>query len=131
MSGRNWNGRWGASDRKPQEPGESAQGRTLNRLPGRAYRINETREGEWTARWFDDQGNLVAWFGGDSGLMFLALNYLADRTENEFGVVVDRIWRREPEQSAEMKALTKHAKSSRRSSTGSHGRGRPKFKAGR
>ncbi len=116
MSGRKWNGRWGAAERKRQEPGESAQGRTLNRLPGREYRIDEGREGEWTAKWFDGQGNLVAWFGGDAGLMFLALDYLAERTENEFGVIVDRTWRREPKLSTEMRALAKLTKSARRSS---------------
>lgn len=110
MSGRNWNGRWGAADRKMQAAGESARGRTLDRLPGRTYRINEGRDGEWTAKWFDAQGNLVAWFGGDSGLMFLALDHLAERTAEEFGVVVDRIWRQEPELSGEMRALTARTK---------------------
>ena len=110
MSGRSWSGRWGAADRNRQAPGESAHGRTLNRLPGRDYRINEGRDGEWTAKWFDGQGNLVAWFGGDAGLMFLTLDYLAERTEHEFGVDVDRVWRREPEMSGEMQKLMKQAK---------------------
>lgn len=105
VSGRHWSGHWGAADRKRQQPGESAQGRALNRLPGRAYRIDESRDREWTARWFDGHGNLVAWFGGDAGLMFLALDYLAERTEQEFGVVVDRVWRREPLLSSDMRAL--------------------------
>jgi hypothetical protein len=42
--------------------------------------------------------------------MFLALDHLAERTEEEFGVVVDRIWRQEPELSGEMRALTERAK---------------------
>jgi hypothetical protein len=47
-------------------------------------------------KWVDDNQDVVASFGGDIRLMFLALQHLADRTETEFGIVVDRIWQREP-----------------------------------
>jgi hypothetical protein len=51
----------------------------------------------------------VAWFGGDVRLVFVALDHFASRTNSEFGIVVDPIWQREPELSAEMRSLSKWA----------------------
>lgn len=106
MSGRSWTGRWGVTYREWQPRARSAEGPILNRLAGRLYRINETRDGEWTVKWLDTNGEVVAWFGGDVRLVFVALQYLADRTDSEFGIAVDRVWQREPELSAEMQALS-------------------------
>ena len=89
--------------------GLSAQGPILNRLAGREYRINESRDGEWTVKWLDGDGDVVAWFGGDVRLVFVALDHFASRTDSEFGIVVDRVWQREPELSAEMSSLSKRA----------------------
>ncbi len=66
----------------------------MDRLAGREYRINESREGEWTVKWFDAHGDVVAWFSGDV------------RTDSQFGIVVDRVWQREPEFSAKMRLLS-------------------------
>ena len=96
MSGRSWAGQWGATYREWQPKAESTNGPILNRLAGRQYQINENRDGEWTVKWLDGQGHVVAWFGGDVHLVFVALQYLADRTEAEFGIAVDRVWSREP-----------------------------------
>jgi hypothetical protein len=96
VSGRSWAGRWGDTYREWQARGQAAEGPILNRLAGRQYRINESRDGEWSVKWLDDNQDVVASFGGDIRLMFLALQHLADRTEAEFGIVVDRIWQREP-----------------------------------
>ena len=106
MSGRNWSGRWGEATRDWQPRGQSAKGPILNRLAGRDYRITESNEGEWTVKWRDRNGDVVAWFGGDMRLIFTALQHLADRTDVEFGIAVDRIWRREPALSAELEGLT-------------------------
>ena len=109
MSGRSWTGRWGVAHRTLQPRGLSAQGPILNRLAGREYRINESRDGEWTVKWLDADGDVVAWFGGDVRLVFVALDHFASRTDTEFGIVVDRVWQREPELSAEMRSLSKRA----------------------
>lgn len=109
MSGRSWTGQWGVAHRNRQQSGRSAQGPILNRLAGREYRINESRDGEWTVKWLDADGDVVAWFGGDVRLVFVALDHFASRTDSEFGIVVDRVWAREPELSAEMRSLTKWA----------------------
>ena len=101
MSGRNWSGRWGETNREWQPRGSSAGGPVLNRLAGREYRISESNEGEWTVKWRDHNGDVVAWFGGDIRLIFMALQHLADRTDAEFGITVDRIWRLEPGNGAE------------------------------
>ena len=106
MSGRNWSGRWGIAQREWQPRGRSAEGPILDRLAGRNYLINETRDGEWTVKWLDDNGDVVARFGGDVRLVFVALQHLANRTEAEFGIVVDRVWQREPELSDAMQALS-------------------------
>lgn len=106
MSGRNWTGRWGETTREPQRRGQTAGGPILNRLAGREYRITESNEGEWTVKWRDHNGDVVAWFGGDVRLIFTALQHLADRTDTEFGITVDRIWRHEPALSAELQGLT-------------------------
>ena len=71
MSGRSWTGRWGVAHRNRQPRGLSAQGPILNRLAGREYRINESRDGEWTVKWLDADGDVVAWFGGDVRLVHL------------------------------------------------------------
>jgi hypothetical protein len=97
MSGRSWGGQWGTTYREWQPKAQSATGPILNRLAGRQYRIDESRDGEWTVKWLDADGRVVAWFGGDMRLVFVSLQYLADRTESEFGIVVDRVWSREPE----------------------------------
>lgn len=102
MSGRNWSGQWGAADREWHGRGHSAEGPVLSRLAGREYRINESRDGEWTVKWLDTYGDVVAWFGGDVHLIFVTLQHLADRTDKEFGITVDRIWRREPELSKQL-----------------------------
>lgn len=81
----------------------------MDRLAGREYRINESREGEWTMKWFDAHGDVVAWFGGDVRLVFVALDHFASRTESQFGIVVDRVWQREPELSAKMRLLGERA----------------------
>jgi hypothetical protein len=81
-------------------------GPILNRLAGREYRISESNDGEWVVKWRDDNGDVVAWFGGDVRLIFMTLQHLADRTDAEFGIAVDRIWRREPSLTAELQALT-------------------------
>ena len=107
MSGRSWTGRWGVTHRNRQPRGLSAQGPILHRLAGREYRISESRDGEWTVKWIDAAGDLVAWFGGDVRLVFVALDHFASRTDSEFGIVVDRVWQREPELSAEMRSLSK------------------------
>ena len=104
MSGRNWTGRWGEANRQWQPRGQSATGPILNRLAGREYRITENG-GDWTVQWRDGNGDVVAWFGGDVRLIFTALQHLADRTDAEFGIVVDRIWRREPTLAADLQAL--------------------------
>ncbi len=109
MSGRSWTGRWGVAHRNRQQRGRSAEGPILNRLAGREYRINESRDGEWTVKWLDADGDVVAWFGGDVRLVFVALDHFAGRTDSEFGIVVDRVWQREPELSAEMQSLRKRA----------------------
>jgi hypothetical protein len=88
VSGRSWTGRWGVAHRNRQPRGLSAQGPILNRLAGRKYRINESRDGEWTVKWLDADGDVVAWFGGDVRLVFVALDHFASRTDNEFGIVV-------------------------------------------
>lgn len=106
MSGRSWTGRWGIAHREWQPKGRSAQGPILDRLAGRQYRITESRAGEWTVTWLDANGEVVASFGGDVRLVFVSLQHLADRTETEFGIAVDRVWQREPELSAEMQALS-------------------------
>jgi hypothetical protein len=41
--------------------------------------------------------------------VFVALDHFASRTDSEFGIVVDRVWQREPELSAEMRSLSKRA----------------------
>lgn len=97
VSGRSWSGQWGIAHRQWQPRAESATGPILNRLAGRHYRINESRDGQWTVKWLDPDGQVVAQFGGDMRLVFVALQHLADRTESEFGIVVDRVWNREPE----------------------------------
>ena len=96
MSGRSWSGRWGEAQRESQPRGESAGGPVLSRLVGRDYVISESRDGEWTVQWQDGYGDVAASFGGDVRLIYMALQHLADRTETEFGITVDRIWRREP-----------------------------------
>ena len=106
MSGRNWSGRWGVAQREWQPRGKSATGPILNRLAGREFRINETKEGEWSVRWLDPNGEVVARFAGDVRLIFMALQHLADRTDSEFGISVDRIWRTEPQLSEDMQALS-------------------------
>lgn len=106
MSGRSWSGRWGVAEREWQPTGRSGQGPILNRLAGRQYQISEGRGGDWTVKWLDDRDETVAWFGGDVRLVFVALQHLADRTDQEFGIAVDRIWENEPKLSAEMQALT-------------------------
>src|ERR1700738_3880324 len=107
VSGRSWTGRWGVAHRNRQKRGLSAQGPVLNRLAGRDYRINESRDGEWTVKWLDADGDVVAWFGGDVRLVFAALDHFASRTNSEFGIDVDRVWQREPELSAEMRSVSK------------------------
>jgi hypothetical protein len=106
---RSWTGRWRVAHRNRQQRGLSAQGPILNRLAGREYRINESRDGEWTVRCLDADGDLVARFGGDVRLVFVALDHFGGRTDSEFGIVVDRVWQREPELSAEMRSLSKRA----------------------
>ena len=106
MSGRNWSGRWGVTEREWQPRGKSATGPVLNRLAGREFRINETKDGEWTVRWLDANGDVVARFAGDVRLIFMALQDLADRTDREFGIRVDRIWCTEPKLSDDMQALS-------------------------
>jgi hypothetical protein len=113
VSGRSWTGRWGVAHRNRQQRGLSAQGPILNRLAGREYRINESRDGEWTVKWLDADGDVVAWFGGDVRLVFVALDHFASRTDSEFGIFVDRVWEREPELSAEMRSLSKRAPAAR------------------
>lgn len=100
MSGRSWTGQWGDTYREYQARGRGAEGPILNRLAGREYQISESRDGEWTVKWLDPNGDVVAWFGGDLRLVFVALQHLADRTESEFGIVVRRIWHIEPEAEA-------------------------------
>lgn len=106
MSGRSWSGQWGIVQREWQPRGRSAEGPILNRLAGRNYSINESRDGEWTVKWLDANGDVVARFGGDVRLVFVALQHLANRTEAEFGIVVDRAWQREPELSEAMQGLS-------------------------
>ena len=106
MSGRSWSGQWGIAEREWQPRGRSAEGPILARLAGRNYSISETRDGEWTVKWLDANGDVVARFGGDVRLVFVALQHLASRTEAEFGIVVDRVWQREPELSDAMQALS-------------------------
>jgi hypothetical protein len=106
VSGRSWSGQWGIAHREWQPRAEVTEGPILNRLAGRKYRINETREGEWTVKWLDAGGQTVAWFGGDVRLVFVALQHLADKTESVFGIEVDRIWRREPELTGALQALS-------------------------
>jgi hypothetical protein len=106
VSGRSWTGQWGVAQREWQPRGRSAEGPILDRLAGRKYAINETRDGEWTVKWLDDNGDVVARFGGDVRLVFVALQHLANRTEADFGIVVDRLWEREPELSNAMQALS-------------------------
>ncbi len=113
MSGRSWTGRWGVAHRNRQQRGLSAHGPIPNRPAGREYRINESRDGEWTVKWLDADGNVVAWFGGDVRLVFVALDHFASRTDSEFGIFVDRVWQREPELSAEMRSLSKRAAAAR------------------
>jgi len=113
VSGRSWTGRWGVAHRNRQQRGLSAHGPIPNRLAGREYRINESRDGEWTVKWLDADGNVVAWFGGDVRLVFVALDHFASRTDSEFGIFVDRVWQREPELSAEMRSLSKRAAAAR------------------
>ncbi len=105
MSGRSWTGRWSRIE-IGSRPGLSAQGPILNRLAGREYRISESRDGESTVKWLDADGDVVAWFGGDVRLVFVALHHFASRTDSEFGIVVDRVWQREPKLSAAMRSLT-------------------------
>jgi len=105
VSGRSWSGHWGATYREWQPKPQTLDGPILNRLAGREYRINESRAGEWVVKWIDTNGQTVAWFGGDLRLVFVALQHLADRTESDFGITVDRLWLREPELSAEIQAL--------------------------
>ena len=64
-------------------------------------------------KWLDADGDVVAWFGGDVRLVFVALDHFASRTDSEFGIVVDRVWQREPELSAEMRSLSKRAAAAR------------------
>ncbi len=109
MSGRSWTGRWGVAHRNRQPPGLSAQGPILNRLAGQEYRISESRDGESTVKWLHADGDVVAWFGGDVSLVFVALHHFASRTDSEFGIVVDRVWQREPKLSAAMRSLTEGA----------------------
>jgi hypothetical protein len=97
VSGRSWSGKWGDSYREWQPRAESATGPILNRLVGRHYRINESRDGQWSVKWLDAEDQVVAQFGGDVRLVFVALQHLADRTEAEFGIAVDRVWSREPQ----------------------------------
>ena len=111
MSGRSWSGRWGMANREWQPRGRSAAGPILNRLAGREYRINEVRNGEWAVKWLDPNGDVVAWFGGDLRLVFVALQHLAERTESEFGIVVEPIWRQEPALPADLQALAEQASS--------------------
>lgn len=106
MSGRSWSGQWGIAQREWKPRGQSAEGPILNRLAGRKYSINETRDGEWTVKWLDDNGDVVARFGGDVRLVFVALQHLANRTEAEFGIAVDRVWQHEPVLSEAMQALS-------------------------
>ena len=113
MSGRSWTGRWGVAHRNRQQRGLSAHGPIPNRPAGREYRINESRDGEWTVKWLDADGNVVAWFGGDVRLVFVALDHFASRTDSEFGIFVDRVCQREPELSAEMRSLSKRAAAAR------------------
>jgi hypothetical protein len=128
VSGRSWGGRWGVTYREWQPKARSGEGPILNRLAGRQYRISESRAGEWTVKWLDDNGRVVAWFGGDIRLVFVALQHLADRTDREFGIVVDRIWRSEPQLSAELKALSDTSESAPNSDAKGAGRSRPKRK---
>jgi hypothetical protein len=109
VSGRSWTGRWGVAHRNRQPPGLSAQGPILNRLAGREYRISESRDGEWTVKWLDADGDVVARFGGDVRLVFVALDHFASRTDSEFGILVDRVWQREPKLSAAMRSLIEGA----------------------
>ena len=97
MSGRSWSGQWGVAQRVWQSRADSTMGPILNRLAGRQYRIDESRDDEWTVKWLDPDGHVVAQFGGDIRLVFVALQHLADRTETEFGIVVDRVWNQEPQ----------------------------------
>lgn len=97
MSGRSWSGQWGVAHREWQSRAESTTGPNLDRLAGRQYRIDESRDAEWTVKWLDADSHVVAHLGGDFRLVFVALQHLADRTENEFGIVVDRIWNMEPD----------------------------------
>lgn len=97
MSGRSWSGQWGVAHREWQSRSESTTGPILDRLAGRQYRIDESRDAEWTVKWLDADGHVVAHLAGDFRLVFVALQHLADRTENEFGIVVDRIWNLEPD----------------------------------
>ena len=97
MSGRSWSGQWGVAHRVWQSRADSTMGPILNRLAGRQYRIDEGRDDEWTVKWLDPDGHVVAQFGGDIRLVFVALQHLADRTETEFGIVVDRVWNQEPQ----------------------------------
>jgi len=60
-------------------------------------------------KWLDADGDVVAWFGGDVRLVFVALDHFASRTDSEFGIVVDRVWQREPELSAEMRSVSKRS----------------------
>ena len=108
MSGRSWTGRWSRIE-IGSRPGLSAQGPILNRLAGREYRISESRDGESTVKWLDADGDVVAWFGGDVSLVFGALHHFASRTDSEFGIVVDRVWQRQPKLSAAMRSLTEGA----------------------
>ncbi len=128
MSGRSWGGRWGVTYREWQPKARSSEGPILNRLAGRQYRITESRDGEWTVKWLDDNGKVVARFGGDIRLVFVALQHLADRTDREFGIAVDRIWRSEPQLSAELKALTDTTVSAPDGDSKRAGRPRPKRK---
>ena len=106
MSGRSWTGRWGTTYREWQPRAQSAEGPILNRLAGREYTINESRDGEWTVKWLSGSNDVVARFAGDVRLIFVALEHLADRTDSEFGIVVDRVWQREPELSRAVQALS-------------------------
>src|SRR5216684_1642171 len=61
----------------------------------------------------------------DLRLVFVALDHFASRTDNEFGIVVGRVWQREPELSGEMRSLSKRAAATKKLA------GSPRRRAGR
>jgi hypothetical protein len=65
----------------------------LEVLLGATLVLDVSDPNQWKANWVSPEGELLRWFAGDPGLVFVFLDFLAHHTERLYTVKVNRTWR--------------------------------------